>query len=48
MKKRNNFNAELLKNTLLKLYSIICMYTSNENTVNFSDTLLFQKPAMMD
>ena len=47
MKKRNNFNAELLK-TLCSVYSIICMFTSNENTVNFSDTLLFQKPAMMD
>ena len=46
MKKRNNFNAELLK-TLCSSYSII-YFTSNENTVNFSDTLIFQKPAMMD
>ena len=46
MKKRNNFNAELQK-TLCSSYSIH-MYTSNENTVNFSDTLLYQKPAMMD
>ena len=46
MKKRNNFNAQFLK-TLCSSYSIY-MYTSNENTVNFSDTLLNQKPAMMD